>query len=64
MRNLKGNLETHTIELSDKIGVRNHVRYDELNRAADYIVAEFEKYGYKPKLQNYREKRDVKGQKS
>jgi len=56
MGSLKENLKTHTIELSDKIGVRNHVCYDELNRAADYIVAEFEKYGYKPELQKYRAK--------
>ncbi len=53
MKNLKKNLEKHIRELSDKIGARNYIYYDELNKAAEYIIAEFERSGYSPRVQNY-----------
>lgn len=40
------NLKEHVIVLSDQIGTRNHLYYDNLNEAADYITEEFQKLGY------------------
>lgn len=53
MENLEKNLEAHVVKLSEEIGERNFIRYDSLNRAADYIISEFKKYGYEPQIQSY-----------
>ena len=43
VENLESRIKAHTVELSDKIGERNFINYDALNKAADYIVEEGEK---------------------
>lgn len=47
------NLERHVKALSNDIGERNFIQYRNLERAADYIKKEFEKYGYSPEEQIY-----------
>ncbi len=39
--------------LSEDIGNRNYVNYEQLNMAADYIVGQFQKLGYEPQIQIY-----------
>ncbi|MFA5143586.1 MAG: M20/M25/M40 family metallo-hydrolase [Candidatus Omnitrophota bacterium] len=46
-------IEEHVKMLSAQIGPRNPAHYENLNRAADYIKAEFERYGYEPAEQVY-----------
>ena len=53
MENLEKNLKTNVVKLSEKIGERNFIHYDSLQDAADYIIAEFKKYGYDPEIQTY-----------
>lgn len=43
----------HVKFLSADIGKRNTSNYDNLERAASYIKAEFIKYGYDPEEQSY-----------
>lgn len=50
---LQSNLKTHVIELAQKIGFRNTIQYEGLNRARDYIVESFESLGYKVELERY-----------
>jgi acetylornithine deacetylase/succinyl-diaminopimelate desuccinylase-like protein len=54
MENLEKNLKKHVVKLSEEIGERNFIRYDSLEEAADYIISEFKKYGYEPKIQSYK----------
>ena len=56
MEKSKINLEAHTKKLSDEIGARNYIYYDELNESADYIEGEFGRSGYSPEMQNYNAK--------
>lgn len=53
MENIERNLKAQLIELSKEIGERNYIFYDSLNRAADYIISEFKRYGYAPQMQSY-----------
>lgn len=53
MMKLEDYLQAHIMILSKEIGERNYIFYDALNRAADYIVSEFEGYGYTPQVQSY-----------
>lgn len=53
MENLERDLNAHVIKLSEEIGERNYLFYDSLNKAADYIISEFERYGYTPQIQSY-----------
>lgn len=56
MEKLKINLKAHIKKLSDEIGARNYIYYDELNEAADYIAGEFGRSGYRASFQNYNAK--------
>lgn len=53
MENLGKNLEKHVVELTAKIGERNYIRYEALDKAANYITEEFRRFGYNPKIQSY-----------
>lgn len=53
MDDLVLNLKSHVMELSGRIGERNAVRYESLNKAADYIEKCFKAYGYEPESQFY-----------
>ncbi|MFQ5952075.1 MAG: M28 family peptidase, partial [Candidatus Omnitrophota bacterium] len=50
---MEKNLKTHVMKLSEEIGERNYVYYEELNKAADYLTEEFKRYGYDPSAQEY-----------
>lgn len=49
----ENDLKRHVMELSDRIGERNYVYYDSLEKAASYIAAEFNSYGYDTRFQTY-----------
>lgn len=49
-------LKSHVTHLARKIGERNLRKYNQLNLAADYIHAEFAKFGYEPKRQTFQVK--------
>lgn len=53
MENVEGNLKAHVIKLSKEVGERNYLYYGPLDKAADYIIAEFKEYGYAPQIQSY-----------
>jgi Zn-dependent M28 family amino/carboxypeptidase len=53
MDDLTQNLQEHVIELSQNIGERNFIRYESLNRAAEYIERAFQENGYLPESQSY-----------
>ena len=46
-------LEKYVVHLATTIGERNLGTYDNLNKAADYIEAEFKSYGYKSARQTF-----------
>jgi len=50
---MKEELENHVRQLSETIGERNLMNYTGLERAADYIVARFQAYGYNVDIQEY-----------
>lgn len=52
-KNLAERLKKHVVELSQNIGERNFLTYDNLNKAADYIIAKFKECGYGIELQTY-----------
>jgi len=47
------NLKRHTKVLSQDIGERNFLQYQNLERASNYIKQEFKSYGYSPEEQIY-----------
>ncbi|MFC1510596.1 M28 family peptidase [Candidatus Omnitrophota bacterium] len=51
------NLKEIVTYLSENIGVRNYARYSNLNKTADFIITEFEEFGYDVVIQSY----EVKG---
>ncbi|MEW6621381.1 MAG: M28 family peptidase [bacterium] len=53
MNELEKNLRIHVEKLALDIGERNFAKYEELEKAADYIMSEFSRYGYTFKLQQY-----------
>ncbi len=53
MDDLTMNLKNHVIELSERIGERNAIRYESLNKAADYIEQCFRASGFEPVSQFY-----------
>lgn len=53
MDKLKNNLKLHVEEIAQDIGERNFIKYENLEKAANYIITEFSKYGYIPELQKY-----------
>ncbi|MEW6556304.1 MAG: M20/M25/M40 family metallo-hydrolase [Elusimicrobiota bacterium] len=53
VKQVEQNLKKHVIHLAKDIGERNYVQYKNLETAADYIFAEFKKYGYEPYNQFY-----------
>jgi len=53
MDDLAVNLRKHVMELSERIGERNAVRYESLNKAADYIEQRFKAFGFEPASQFY-----------
>lgn len=53
MENLKENLKVHTKVLSADIGERNFSKYQNLEKASEYIFKEFKSYGYLVKEQVY-----------
>jgi Zn-dependent M28 family amino/carboxypeptidase len=54
MDELEKNLKVHVKKLALEIGERNFIKYEELEKAADYIINEFSKYGYTSELQMYK----------
>ncbi|RPI97989.1 MAG: M28 family peptidase, partial [Spirochaetales bacterium] len=46
-------LKAHVYKLSHEIGERGIFKYDNLNRAAEYIEGEFRSYGYEVDFQKY-----------
>jgi len=50
---IKKNLNTHVSTLSNEIGERNLIYYENLNLASKYIEGEFKKYGYSVSTQQY-----------
>lgn len=48
LEGLSRRLQTHIQVLSEQIGPRNEDNADSLNQAADYILSEFQSYGYSP----------------
>jgi len=50
---IKKHLKTHVSTLSNEIGERNMIYYENLNLAAKYIESEFKKYGYSVSAQEY-----------
>ncbi len=52
-KELTENLKRHVRVLSQDIGERNFMQYQNLERAADYISEEFKNYGYEPEEQIY-----------
>jgi len=53
MDDLNSNLKNHVIELSRNIGERNAIRYESLEKAAEYIETSFKGFGFKPESQVY-----------
>lgn len=53
MEELKINLKGHVVFLSQKVGERNFISYDKLEKASDYISKKFRSYGYTPEDQDY-----------
>ncbi|MDP2277419.1 MAG: M28 family peptidase, partial [Nitrospirota bacterium] len=51
---LETNLKSHVIFLSEKIGERNYLDTEKLNRAADYIEATFRFYKCNVKRQSFK----------
>jgi len=51
---MAGRLEAHVYELSHRIGERNLFKYDNLNKAADYITNELRSFGYEVGFQKYK----------
>jgi len=47
-------LKTHVYKLSHEIGERGLFKYDNLNKAADYITGEFRSLGYEVDFQKYK----------
>lgn len=47
-------LKARVYKLSHEIGERGLFKYDNLNKAADYIKSEFESFGYEVTLQKYK----------
>lgn len=61
MDTLEENLKVHVEQIAGKIGERNFAKHEKLEEAANYIIHEFDKYGYKCEIQEYRiEKRSYK----
>ncbi|MBI5555950.1 MAG: M28 family peptidase [Elusimicrobia bacterium] len=56
---LAESLKDHVEMLSLTIGERNYLEYDNLQKAAEYIASEFNKFGYMPTQQVFR----IKGKK-
>ncbi len=54
MKGLETNLMRHVICLSEEIGERNVFQYQKLEEAAEYILKQFESFGYAPETQDYR----------
>jgi len=52
-KQMTDNLKKHVKILSEDIGERNFIQYQNLELSADYIKQEFEKYGYNPQDQIY-----------
>ncbi len=52
-------LKKHVSQLADVIGERNLIHYDNLNRAADYILQQFRSYGYTPSIQSFHSPRSL-----
>lgn len=50
---LRENLSRHVFKLSQEIGERNYVNYENLNEALSYIKEELTNYGYKVSLHQY-----------
>lgn len=50
---LINNLKLHVEKLALEIGERNFIKYEGLEKASDYIISEFGRYGYTSELQKY-----------
>lgn len=53
MDKLEDNLKIHVKRIVQDIGERNFIKYENLEKTANYIITEFNKYGYTSKLQEY-----------
>lgn len=53
MDKLEDNLKIHVKRIVQDIGERNFIKYENLEKTANYIVTEFNKYSYTSKLQEY-----------
>ena len=53
LKDLEHRLQQHVIEISHNIGERNYLTYDNLKKAASYIISKFEEYGYIVELETY-----------
>lgn len=53
MNTLEKNLKAHVQQIAGNIGERNFVKYQELEKTANYIMNEFSQYGYKCEIQAY-----------
>ncbi len=50
---IEQNLKNTVVHLSETIGIRNYKYYKNLNLTADYIIAEFKKFGYEVEIMTY-----------